>query len=50
MSRLLEVDALRKHWTADRQWEPEWSADRRESAYAGWKKAVERSLNWVDAP
>jgi glycerol kinase len=42
------VESLRKHWQADRQWEPQWSADRRDSAYAGWKKAVERSLNWVD--
>jgi glycerol kinase len=39
---------LRQNWKADRSWEPRWSADQRESAYAGWKKAVERTLNWVD--
>ena len=43
-----DLDTLRKNWKADRQWEPAWSADQREAAYAGWKKAVERTLNWVD--
>ncbi len=43
------VDALRKQWKPDRQWNPTWSADRRENTYRGWKKAVERTLNWVDA-
>jgi glycerol kinase len=39
---------LRQNWKADRRWEPRWSADQRESTYAGWQKAVERTLNWVD--
>jgi glycerol kinase len=39
---------LRQNWQMDRQWEPEWTADRREAAYRGWSKAVERSLNWVE--
>ena len=43
-----DLDALRKNWKADRQWEPAWSPDQRETAYAGWKKAVERTLDWVD--
>ena len=43
-----DLDTLRKNWKADRQWEPVWSADRREEAYRGWKKAVERTLDWVD--
>jgi glycerol kinase len=30
-----------------RRFEPAWSEDRREAAYAGWKKALERSLGWV---
>jgi glycerol kinase len=41
-------DELRKHWREDRRWTPTWSEDHRAEAYAGWKKAVERSLNWVD--
>src|SRR5918992_843231 len=27
-----DLDTLRKNWKADRQWEPSWSADRREEA------------------
>ena len=38
------LDALRSNWKADRQWEPAWTNDRRETAYAGWKKAVEKSF------
>jgi glycerol kinase len=44
------TDALRRHWRADRQWDPQWSEDRREAAYRGWRKAVARSLDWSDAP
>jgi glycerol kinase len=40
------LDALRSNWKADRQWEPAWTADQRETAYAGWKKAVERTFDW----
>jgi len=42
------LEDLRKNWQADRRWEPGWSEDRRESAYRGWAKAVERSLGWID--
>jgi len=38
------LDALRSNWKADRQWEPSWTNDQRETAYAGWKKAVEKSF------
>jgi glycerol kinase len=43
-----DLSDLRRNWKADRRWEPRWSADQRESTYAGWRKAVERTLNWVD--
>ena len=39
---------LRENWHEDARWEPTWSEDRRESGYAGWKKAVSRTLDWVD--
>jgi glycerol kinase len=42
-----DLDTLRKNWKADRQWEPAWSEDRREESYRGWKKAVERTFDWV---
>ena len=43
-----DLDALRTQWAADRTWTPRWSADQRDAAYAGWRKAVERSFDWVD--
>jgi glycerol kinase len=42
-----DLDDLRQNWKMDRQWEPRWSADRRDAAYAGWEKAVTRTLDWV---
>ena len=42
------TDELRANWAAGRRWEPDWTQDRRETGYEGWKKAVERTLNWVD--
>jgi glycerol kinase len=43
------LDTLRANWKADRRWEPQWSKDRRDAAYRGWAKAVERSLGWVES-
>lgn len=43
-----DLDELRTHWKADRQWDPQWSADRRETAYREWQKAVARTFDWVD--
>jgi glycerol kinase len=42
------TDELRHHWHESRRWMPQWSEDQRAAGYAGWKKAVERTLNWVD--
>ncbi|MEA3339894.1 MAG: glycerol kinase GlpK [Chloroflexota bacterium] len=41
-------DELRANWSVDRVFEPQWDEARREAAYAGWKKAVKRSRNWVE--
>ncbi|MFC5822247.1 glycerol kinase GlpK [Nonomuraea insulae] len=43
-----DTDELRAHWAEDRRWEPEWSEEEREKGYAGWKKAVSKSLAWTD--
>jgi glycerol kinase len=43
-----DVAEMRLNWKADKQWEPRWSEDQREAGYAGWQKAIERSLNWID--
>ena len=40
-------DELRQLWREERRFEPGWSEDQRESAYSGWKRAVERSLGWA---
>jgi glycerol kinase len=42
------LDEMRQNWQVDRVFEPQWSADQRESGYAQWKKAVERTRGWVD--
>jgi glycerol kinase len=42
------TDEMRENWLEDKRWEPEWSDDQREEGYARWKKAVERTRDWVD--
>ena len=42
------TDELRENWNEDKRWTPEWSDEQREDGYKGWKKAVERTLDWVD--
>jgi glycerol kinase len=42
-----DLDDLRENWRMDRRWEPRWSADQRDAAYAGWQKAVQRTFDWV---
>ncbi|MFC8503886.1 glycerol kinase GlpK [Pedococcus sp. NPDC057267] len=43
-----DTEELRANWQESRRWEPTWSDEQRESGYAGWRKAVERTLDWVD--
>jgi glycerol kinase len=43
-----DTDELRENWHEDRRWEPQWSEDRREEGYAKWRKAVSRTLDWVE--
>src|SRR3954468_20243990 len=42
------TDELRQNWNEDRRWESQWSDDQRERGYAGWKKAIQRTRDWVD--
>jgi len=42
------TEELRANWNEDKRWEPVWSQDQREAAYAQWKKAVTRTFDWVD--
>ena len=41
------LDALRNNWEADRTWEAKIDEATRQRLYAGWLKALDRSLNWV---
>jgi glycerol kinase len=42
------TDELRVNWNESRRWTPTWSEEQRAAGYAGWKKAVQRTLDWVD--
>jgi glycerol kinase len=41
-------DELRANWREGRRWTPTWTDQQRAHGYAGWKKAIERTLGWVD--
>ena len=42
------TDELRENWNESKRWQPSWSDEQRSEGYAKWKKAVERTLDWVD--
>jgi glycerol kinase len=42
------TDELRENWNEDKRWTPNWSDDQRQAGYAGWQKAVQRTLDWVE--
>jgi glycerol kinase len=41
-------DELRGNWGKDKEWTPRMDAADRDRLYAGWKKAVTRTLDWVE--
>ncbi|MEV0304896.1 MULTISPECIES: glycerol kinase GlpK [Streptomyces] len=42
-----DTDELRSHWQESKRWSPVWSEEQRQSGYQDWKRAVERTLDWV---
>ncbi|HXV00445.1 MAG TPA: glycerol kinase GlpK [Caulobacteraceae bacterium] len=42
-----DLESLRGHWRADREWRPAMTAQQRDFEYAQWKKAVARTLDWA---
>ena len=40
-------DELRENWLEDQRWVPQISEEERAAGYAGWQKAVQRTLDWV---
>jgi glycerol kinase len=43
-----DTDELRANWNQAERWTPAWTDQQRRDGYAGWRKAVERTLDWVD--
>ncbi|HEY2658765.1 MAG TPA: glycerol kinase GlpK [Caulobacteraceae bacterium] len=43
-----DVESLRANWRKDAEWTPALAADDREREFGRWKKAVQRTLDWVD--
>ena len=41
-------DDIRANWAQDKQWDPSMDEDQRAREYKNWKKAVTRTLDWVD--
>jgi glycerol kinase len=41
------VEGLRQNWGKDKEWHPSMDAGKRDELYAGWKKAVTRTFDWV---
>ncbi len=42
-----DTETLRANWQADKTWSPAMTAEARNAGLARWKKAVERTLDWV---
>jgi glycerol kinase len=43
-----DASDLRANWQEGKRWEPAWSDEQRTAGYEGWRKAVQRTLDWVD--
>ena len=44
------AEDLRANWKEDKRWQPTWTDEQRATGYAGWRKAVQRTLDWVELP
>jgi glycerol kinase len=43
-----DLEDLRQNWIEDKTWHPTMSSDVREKYYLEWKKAVDRTFNWME--
>ena len=43
-----DIDQVRDQWREKRLWCPAMDETTREALYAGWKRAVERSMGWLE--
>jgi glycerol kinase len=42
------LEELRSNWAEDKTWQPQMDDAQRRKGIAGWRKAIERTLDWVD--
>jgi glycerol kinase len=42
------IEDIRQNWKMDKIWYPQMDPEIREMLFQGWKKALERALNWVE--
>ncbi len=42
-----DLDEIRRNWKIDKTFTAQWTEERRQRMYKGWKRAVERSRGWV---
>jgi glycerol kinase len=43
-----DLAALKAHWRRDAAWTPAMPSAQRDAEYRQWKKAVQRTMNWVE--
>ncbi|HEY8498653.1 MAG TPA: FGGY-family carbohydrate kinase, partial [Limnochordales bacterium] len=43
-----DLAELRRLWKEGKRWLPTWDESRRDAAYRGWLKAVQRCMDWLD--
>jgi glycerol kinase len=42
------IEELKDNWEMDKTWEPDMDQKVREEGIRNWKKAVERTLDWIE--
>jgi glycerol kinase len=42
------IEELRQNWAEDKTWHSAMSSNIREKYYVEWKKAVDRTFNWIE--
>ncbi|HEX8096091.1 glycerol kinase GlpK [Jatrophihabitans sp.] len=43
-----DTDELRANWNQAKRWSPAWNDQQRSDGYAGWQRAIARTLDWVE--
>jgi len=43
-----DFNALSQNWSVDKIWEPVMTTEKREKGWLGWKKAVEKTFDWLE--